>query len=52
MRSAQAALAFVLSCAFCAPLPARAADPLPRAKPEAVGMSSERLAAIGKLIDS
>ena len=31
---------------------AQAADPLPRAKPEAVGMSSERLALIGKQINA
>ena len=31
-------------------LPALAADPLPRAKPEAVGMSSERLARIGQTL--
>ena len=31
-------------------LPALAADPLPRAKPEAVGMSSERLARIGRTL--
>jgi CubicO group peptidase (beta-lactamase class C family) len=32
--------------------PALAADPLPRAKPEAVGMSSARLALIGKALKS
>ena len=37
---------FVLAAA------ARAADPLPRAKPEEVGMSSERLALIGKAINA
>jgi CubicO group peptidase (beta-lactamase class C family) len=31
-------------------LPAAAADPLPRAKPEAVGMSSARLARIGEVL--
>jgi CubicO group peptidase (beta-lactamase class C family) len=31
-------------------LPALAADPLPRAKPESVGMSSERLARIGEAL--
>jgi CubicO group peptidase (beta-lactamase class C family) len=40
--SAIAALAVVL--------PALAADPLPRAKPESVGMSSERLARIGQTL--
>lgn len=38
------ALAFVIS------LPALATDPLPRAKPESVGMSSERLARIGEVL--
>jgi CubicO group peptidase (beta-lactamase class C family) len=32
--------------------PAKAADPLPRAKPEDVGMSSERLALIGKAVNA
>ena len=32
---------------MCMPLTAEAADPLPRAQPEEVGMSSERLALIG-----
>ena len=32
--------------------PAQAADPLPRAKPEDVGMSSERLALIGKAVNA
>jgi CubicO group peptidase (beta-lactamase class C family) len=34
----------------CVPLVVRAADPLPRATPEDVGMSSERLAIIGKVV--
>src|SRR4051794_35498838 len=38
--------------AVCLALPARAADPLPRVKPEDVGLSSERLAAIGALINA
>jgi hypothetical protein len=42
----------VLSCVLCVPLAAKAADPLPRAKPESVGMSSERLALIRKQIDA
>jgi CubicO group peptidase (beta-lactamase class C family) len=41
-----------LSCILCVPLFANAAEPVPRAKPEEVGMSSERLALIGKIIDS
>jgi CubicO group peptidase (beta-lactamase class C family) len=52
MRTAHGTFALVLSCALCVPLLAEAADPLPRAKPEEVGMSSERLALIGKIIDS
>jgi len=44
-----ARLAFVLSVAFVS-LGAFAADPLPRAKPETVGMSSERLARIGEAL--
>src|SRR3954468_22107681 len=45
MRNCQLfALAFIVS------LPALAADPLPRAKPESVGMSSERLARIGEVL--
>ena len=35
---------------LAAALPALAADPLPRAKPEAVGMSSQRLARIGEML--
>ena len=38
-------LIFVVAVAIA--LPALAADPLPRATPESVGMSSERLARIG-----
>jgi hypothetical protein len=34
------------------PLTAQAADPLPRGKPEEVGMSSERLAVIGKAVNA
>jgi CubicO group peptidase (beta-lactamase class C family) len=37
---------------MCMPLMAQAADPLPRAKPEQVGMSSERLALIGKAVEA
>jgi CubicO group peptidase (beta-lactamase class C family) len=39
-----------ISLTFAAALPALAADPLPRAKPESVGMSSERLARIGQML--
>src|SRR5262245_5904049 len=52
MRSVHGTLALVLSCILSVPLFARAAEPVPRAKPEEVGMSSERLALIGKIIDS
>ncbi len=38
------------SIALAVALPALAADPLPRAKPETVGMSSERLARIGQVL--
>jgi CubicO group peptidase (beta-lactamase class C family) len=48
----RAALILILSSLpLWAPIPANADEPLPRAKPEAVGMSSERLAAIAKVID-
>ncbi len=46
------AAVLALSCALCLPFAAQAADPLPRAKPEAVGMSSERLALIRKVVDA
>src|SRR5215468_7643246 len=52
MRSVHRTLALVLLCILCVPLFAKAAEPVPRAKPEEVGMSSERLALIGKIIDS
>src|ERR1051325_9236170 len=42
-------LAFVLSVSFIS-VGVFAADPLPRAKPETVGMSSERLARIGEAL--
>ncbi len=40
------------SCALCWPFAAQATDPMPRAKPEAVGMSSDRLALIRPRIDA
>jgi len=43
-------LAFALAAMAIAAMPARAADPLPRAAPEAVGLSAERLARIGATI--
>jgi CubicO group peptidase (beta-lactamase class C family) len=42
----------VAACALGWPLTAHADDPLPRAKPEAVGISSERLALIRQRIDA
>jgi CubicO group peptidase (beta-lactamase class C family) len=46
------AAVLALSCLVCVPFAAQAADPLPRAKPESVGISSERLALIRKQIDA
>ena len=40
----------VASIALAVTFPVLAADPLPRAKPEAVGMSSARLARIGQVL--
>ena len=45
-------IAMLMSCAIGLPAAAQANDPLPRAKPEAVGMSSERLALIRQRIDA
>jgi len=45
-------VAGVLSSILCCPIYAFAADPLPRAKPEDAGMSSERLAEIGKALNA
>jgi len=45
-----AAIATLISTAMLIPTSASAADPLPRAKPEAAGMSSERLALIAKIV--
>src|SRR5258705_95021 len=47
-----AALAIMGTVMAAEPQTALAADPLPRAKPESVGMSSERLALIGKTINT
>src|SRR5262245_14093624 len=51
-RSTMKLATVLLSCALSWPLAVQAADPLPRAKPEAVGISSERLALIKKQIDA
>jgi hypothetical protein len=40
MRTSNAVSAFIVSGIFCISLAAQAADPLPRVKPEEVGMSS------------
>src|SRR5262249_34213120 len=44
-------LACIVVGLLCCPIYAFAADPLPRAKPEEVGMSSQRLAEIGKALN-
>jgi CubicO group peptidase (beta-lactamase class C family) len=53
-HTAFAIIAGILTLAFPLPLaiPAQAADPLPRAKPEDAGMSSERLALIAKTVNA
>jgi CubicO group peptidase (beta-lactamase class C family) len=52
MRAVHAVSTVVVAGALCFSLSARAADPLPRAKPEEVGMSSERLALIAKVVNT
>jgi CubicO group peptidase (beta-lactamase class C family) len=52
MRIRHAVSAVVVSGILGFPLMAQGADPLPRAKPEEVGMSSERLALIGKAVNA
>lgn len=52
MRSRLAAAAVSASFASFAASLALAADPLPRAKPEQVGMSSQRLARIGQVLNA
>ena len=52
MKQTHAVSKVILAFIWCLPLTARAADPLPRAKPEEVGMSSERLALIGKAVNA
>ncbi len=49
MKNVRAVVAIVAG-ALCFSFAAQAADPLPRSKPEEVGMSSERLALISKVI--
>ena len=50
MRTRLALIFAALVAALFTSLPALAADPLPRATPESVGMSSERLARIGDVL--
>ena len=45
-------LAFIVAAVLCCPAYAFAAEALPRAKPEDAGMSSERLADIGKALNA
>jgi len=50
MKAASSAI--VVACMLWCPPAANAAEPLPRAQPESVGMSSERLALIRKIVDA
>jgi CubicO group peptidase (beta-lactamase class C family) len=52
MRLSHSISALVLTGVLHVTLAAQAADPLPRAKPEEVGMSSERLALIAKAVNA
>jgi CubicO group peptidase (beta-lactamase class C family) len=52
MRTSNSVSAFIVSGIVCFSLAAQAADPLPRVKPEDVGVSSERLALINKAINA
>jgi CubicO group peptidase (beta-lactamase class C family) len=52
MRKSCAISATIFAGLVLLPLTALAAEPLPRAKPEEVGMSSERLGLIGKAINA
>ena len=45
-------LSFIVAAVLCCPAYAFAAEALPRAKPEDAGMSSERLAEIGKALNA
>jgi CubicO group peptidase (beta-lactamase class C family) len=46
------ALSFIVVAVLCCPVYAFSAEALPRAKPEDAGMSSERLAEIGKALNA
>jgi len=52
MRKTSAAFAITFAYMLHLPLAAWAGDPLPRAKPEEVGMYTERLALIGKAVNA
>src|SRR5436190_23069261 len=52
MKKSRAISAAISASILFFPLMVRAADPLPRAKPEEVGMSAERLALINKAINA
>jgi CubicO group peptidase (beta-lactamase class C family) len=52
MHKRHALSVIILSAIMTLPLAAQAADPLPRAKPEDVGMSSQRLALIAKTVNA
>src|SRR3984957_16562375 len=52
MKTSQVVSAVIVAGTLCFSFTARAADPLPRAKPEEVGMSSGRLALIDKAINA
>jgi len=51
-RAASMAVGIMTAGIMCMSSTTQAADPLPRAKPEEVGMSSERLALIGKAVNA
>lgn len=52
MRASRAIFALVLAGSFCMNTSTQAADLPPRAKPEDVGMSSQRLAMLGKAVNA
>src|SRR5437879_3944522 len=52
MGTTHAISALIAAATIGIPLMAQAADPLPRAKPEEAGLSSERLALIGKAVNA
>ena len=52
MRISNVASALIVAAFWCLPMTGQAADPLPRAKPEEVGLSSQRLALVGKAVNA